>query len=147
MFALAQALPGAAGANVTALVSDRFGGWRAVVAGLAGLCVPSMLLAIGLLSIATRLSAASPRFLGAETAVTAAVAGLFIGNGIRLACALWTTSATERRRWRAARLGVSALGIVLIVVFHLWIPAVVLILASVSILSEWCARQAGSPAL
>ncbi len=141
-FGLAQALPGATGANVTAMVSDRFGGWRGVLIGLAGLCVPSMLLAIGLLSLSTRLSATNPRFAAAETAVTAAVAGLFIGNGIRVSWSLWTAKPGDRRRWRAARLGIVGGAIVLIDVLHVWIPAVVLILASLSGVSEWRSGRA-----
>lgn len=141
VFGVAQALPGATGANVAAMVADRFGKLPAAFAALAGFCLPSMFLAIGLLSIATRLSASSPRFVAAEAAVTAAVAGLFIGNGTRLARDLWSR-ASDRRRWRTARLGIAAAGIVLIVVYHVWIPAAVLILASVSLGVEWAQREA-----
>jgi chromate transporter len=141
VFGIAQVLPGATGANVAAMVADRFGRFPAVLAGLAGFCLPSMFVAIGLLSIATRLSASSPRFVAAETAVTAAVAGLFIGNGTRLARDLWTR-AHDRRRWRTARLGIAVAGIVLIVAYHVWIPAAVLILASLSLALEWAEREA-----
>jgi len=141
IFGVAQALPGATGANVAAMVADRFGGLPATLVALAGFCLPSMFLAIGLLALATRLSASSSRFVAAETAVTSAVAGLFIGNGIRMALVLWKANTAEQRRWRAARVGIIALAIVLIAVFHMWIPAVVLILASASLVSEWQARK------
>lgn len=140
IFGIAQALPGATGVNVTAMVSDRFGRLWGVLAGLGGFCIPSMFVSIGLLAVAARLATSSTRFVAAETAVTAAVAGLFIGNGLRLAWVLWSRDPLERRRWRAGRLGIIAGGIVLIVGFHLWVPAAVMILAAVSGLLEWRAR-------
>lgn len=141
IFGIAQALPGATGANVTAMVADRFGRLWGVVAGLGGFSIPSMFLAIALLTLAVHLATASTRFVAGETAVTAAVAGLFIGNGLRLAWALWAADRSEPPMRRAARLGIVAGGIVLIVGFHLLVPAAVVILACVSCLLEWKALR------
>lgn len=142
VFGIAQACPGPTAVNLAVMVADRFGGWPGIGAALAGLGLPSMVIAIGLAAAAHGLSATSPRFAAAETAVTAAVAGLFISNGVRLAALLWSEEArTGRFGWGAARLGLVLAGIALIAIFHLWIPLAVVVLGSSSLLVEWRARR------
>lgn len=137
LFGIAQALPGATAANLAVIIADRFAGPLGSLCALAGLCIPSMLVAIGLAASAVKLSEASPRFAAAEMAVTAAVAGLFVSNGLRLAAALWREPSGGGYGWRGARLAIGASGIVLIVGFHVMIPVALVVLAAASLILEW----------
>jgi chromate transporter len=136
MYGVAQALPGATAVNVAVMVSDRFCGPLGPLAALAGLIIPSLLLAIALAGIAGQLAAVNPRFAAAEVAVTAAVAGIFISNGIRLMALIWSDAPDLRAAWRCARLAVGALGIVLVAGLHLFVPFAMLILISLSMFIE-----------
>jgi hypothetical protein len=78
--------------------------------------------ALALLRIATNLAAVNPRFVAAEFAITAAVAGIFVSNGIRVIWQLWCGAPDLRLTWRCARLAISALGIVLVAGFHVFVP-------------------------
>jgi chromate transporter len=133
---LAQALPGAVGINVAVMTGDRYARPFGPLAAAAGLVVPSLLVAVALATVATRLAAANVRFAAAETAVTAAVAGMLLSNGLRLVGLLWRDSPDKRFSWRAARLGISLLGFVLITGLHVPIQATLLVLIPVSFYVE-----------
>jgi chromate transporter len=145
-FAISQALPGASAANLAVIVGDRFGGAAGSLATLIGLCVPSLVIALVLATFATRLSATNVRFAAAESAVTAAVAGLFVSNGMRLAWRLWHDASGVRRRWRAGRLCVSLAAVVLVAGLRLWIPAVLVLLAISGFALERATRRDGRTA-
>jgi chromate transporter len=136
LFGIAQALPGATAVNVAVMLSDRFCGTLGPVAALTGLILPTMLVAIALAGFATRMATVNPRFAAAEVAITAAVAGVFVSNGVRLITQMWGESPDVRVVWRCARVVISLLGIVLVAVFHIFIPFVVLILIVLSMLVE-----------
>ena len=136
LYGIAQALPGATSVNVAVMVSDRSSGPLGPLAALAGLIVPSLLIAIALAGIATQLAAVNARFAAAEIAVTAAVAGIFISNGIRLTAQIWNGTPDVRVAWRAARLAISALGVVLVAGLHLFVPYAMLVLIALSIAIE-----------
>ena len=144
LMGIGQALPGAVAVNVAVMLGDRFAGPLGPLAALAGLIVPSLIIAITLVGIATRLAASNVRFAAAETAVTAAVAGIFIANGVRLIAVIWRESPDLHLAWRCARLTISALGIVLVVGFHLLVPVamIILIVASMLVESRRRARRA-----
>jgi len=144
-FAVAQALPGASAANLAVMLGDRFGGALGPLATLGGLSVPSLGVALLLAAVATQLSAANARFAAAETGVTAAVAGLFISNGIRLARRLWIDAPELRRRWRGARLTISLGAVALVAGLHFFIPAVLVGLAAASFGLELTLRRSGAP--
>jgi chromate transporter len=136
LFGVAQALPGASAANIAVLMGDRFCGTLGPFAALAGLIIPSLLIAIALSGIATQLAHASARFAAAEVAVTAAVAGIFISNGVRLITQLWSAEPDVRIVWRCARVAIAALGVVLVAGLHVFIPFVMVILITCSMLVE-----------
>jgi chromate transporter len=136
LFGVAQALPGATAVNYATLISDRFAGPLGPLAALAGLIIPSLLVAIALLGIASQLAATNVRFLAAETAVTAAVAGIFLSNGLRLIGQIWRGTPDLRAAWRSARLAISALGVVLVAGFHMFVPFAMLVLLALSMIVE-----------
>jgi chromate transporter len=136
MYGIAQALPGATAVNLAVLLCDRLAGPLGPFAALAGLIIPSMLIALALAGIASRLAATNGRFAAAEIAVTAAVAGIFISNGIRLIAQIWGGSPDLRVAWRSARLAISALGIVLVAGLHVFVPFAMLVLIALSMLVE-----------
>jgi chromate transporter len=146
LFGMCQALPGATVVNVAVLLGDRSSGILGALAGVAGLCVPALIVALLLATVATRLSETNARFASAEVAVTAAVAGIFISNGVRLIAALWQDSADIGTVFRLGRVAISALGIVLVAGLHLWIPFAVVILVAVSLGVEWGIRTRTQPA-
>jgi chromate transporter len=146
LFGIAQALPGATAVNIAVMLGDRFAGPLGPFVALAGLIVPSLLVAIALAAFATQLAATNVRFAAAETAITAAVAGIFISNGVRLMKLIWSGSADVRLGWRYARLAISALGAVLVAGFHLFVPLAMLILIALSMYVEWRLRGAESAA-
>ena len=133
---IAQVLPGANAVNCAVMIGDRFAGTLGSLAALAGLIIPSLVLAVILLAVASHLAATNPRFAAAEISVTAAIAGIFMANGLRLGRFLWRDTGDVRAARRAARLAISALGVLLVAGLHLFIPAAVAILASVSVLVE-----------
>jgi chromate transporter len=135
-FGISQALPGATAVNLAVIVGDRFAGPLGVVASLLGLIVPSLLLAIGLLQLSMQLAAGNPRYAAAEVAVTAAVAGIFISNGLRLIGLIWNEAPDVRPAWRAARVAIGALGILLVAGLHVFIPLAMIVLLVLSMLIE-----------
>jgi chromate transport protein ChrA len=145
-FSISQALPGASAANLAVIVGDRFAGPAGSLATLFGLCIPSLIIALVLATFATRLSASNVRFAAAEAAVTAAVGGLFISNGMRLAWRLWHAAPALRRRWRAGRLTISLAAVVLVAGLHVWIPAVLVLLAISGFVLERATRRHGRAA-
>jgi chromate transporter len=136
LYGIAQALPGATAVNYAVMLSDRFAGPLGPLAALAGLIIPSLLLAIALAGIASQLAAVNARFAAAEIGVTAAVAGIFVSNGIRLIAQIWRGTPDVRVAWRAARLAISALGVVLVAGLHMFIPFAMLVLISLSMIVE-----------
>jgi chromate transporter len=140
---LAQALPGAVGVNCAVMIGDRLAGPLGPLAAIAGLVVPSLLVAVTLAQIATTLAAANVRFAHAETAVTAAVAGMLLANGLRLTGLLWREAPDKRLAWRGARLGISATGVLLVAGFHVPVPLALLVLVAASFALE---TQRRSPA-
>jgi chromate transporter len=145
MFGIAQALPGATAVNVAVMLSDRFCGPLGPFAALAGLIVPSLLIAIALSRIAAQLASTNARFAAAEEAITAAVAGVFISNGLRLMGQIWTGTPDLRKAWRSARLAIGALGVVLVAGFHVFVPLAMLILIALSMLVEIRLRTVATP--
>jgi chromate transporter len=142
VFSLGQALPGANAVNVAVMLGDRFAGPLGALAAVAGLCVPSFVIALILAAFATRAAATNAHFAAAETAVTAAVAGIFVANGVRLFTFIWRDEAAENlpSAWRCARGAVSALAVLLVAGLHWWIPVAVPVLVGASILVERAIR-------
>ena len=136
MFGVAQALPGAVAANVAVMLGDRFAGPLGLFSALAGLIVPSLTIALLLVRIATNLASVNPRFAAAEFAVTAAVCGIFVSNGIRVIWQLWSGAPDLRLTWRCARLAISALGILLVAGFHVFVPFAMIVMFAFSLLVE-----------
>jgi chromate transporter len=140
-FGLAQALPGAVAANIAVMLGDRYAGPLGSLAALAGLIIPSLLIALTVAGFATHLADVNPRFAAAEFAVTAAVSGIFVSNGLRVIAQLWRDEPNVRIGWRCARIAISALGIVLVAGLHLFIPYAILILMALSMLVETRLRR------
>lgn len=136
LFGLAQALPGATAVNIGVMLGNRYAGVLGSLAAITGLVLPSLIVAIVLADVATNLAATNLRFAAAETAITAAVSGVFIANGIRIVQMLWTGSPDVRPVWRCARLAISALGIVLVAGLHLFVPLAMAIMVVFSMLVE-----------
>jgi len=132
LFGVAQALPGATAVNYAVMISDRFAGPLGPLAALAGLIIPSLLVAI---------AASNARFAAAENGVTAAVAGIFLSNGLRLIAQIWRGSPDLHAAWRTARIAVSALGIVLVAGFHMFVPLAMLVLLALSMIIETRLRE------
>jgi chromate transporter len=135
-FGISQALPGATAVNLAVIVGDRFAGPLGVIASLVGLIVPSLLLAIGLLQLSAQLAASNPHYATAEVAVTAAVAGIFISNGIRVIGLIWKEAPEVQPAWRAARVAIGALGILLVAGLHMFIPLAMVIMLALSMAIE-----------
>lgn len=143
MFGVAQALPGAVAVNVAVMLGDRFAGPLGLFSSLAGLIVPSLTIALVLVRIATNLANANPRFAAAEFAVTAAVCGIFVSNGIRVLWQLWTGAPNLHLTWRCARLAIAALGIVLVAVLHVFVPLAMIVMFAASLGVEMRLRRLG----
>jgi chromate transporter len=136
-FGMCQALPGAVGANLSVIVGDRFAGWRGAVVAVVAFSVPAMIFAVCLAMLAIALAAVSPRIAHAEIAIVAVTAGLSIGNGVRIGWHLWRgADAAGEPIYRLARVGVSGVGIALVVAWHLWLPYVVGIMMAGGLLLE-----------
>jgi chromate transporter len=134
-FGVCQALPGATGANVAIVIGQRFGGWLGSVVALGAFTLPTMVLAVMLGAIAVGLASTNVRLEKAETAIAAGAAGLFIANGIRVGWLLWRAPGVAQPL-RVARAAISALGLVLIVLFHVWVPAAVVILVAFGLVAD-----------
>jgi chromate transporter len=141
LYGLGQALPGSVVVNVATMLGDRFAGPLGPLAAIAGLIIPSMVVAIVLSGIATNLAAASPRFAAAELGITAALAGVFIANGLRVLALLWGDVPDLAVAWRCTRVAIGALGIVLVIGFHLIVPVAMIVLVALSILVDWRLRN------
>ena len=146
LFGVAQALPGATAVNYAVMIGDRFAGPLGPLAALAGLIIPSLLVAIAMSVFAAQLAATNVRFAAAETAVTAAVAGIFLSNGCRLIAQIWRGSADVRAAWRLARVVISTLGIVLVAGFHMFVPLAMVIMLALSMMIETRLRSGASEA-
>jgi len=144
LFGIAQALPGANAVNIAVMLGDRFAGPLGPLAALAGLIIPSLLIAISLAGIATHFATVNARFAAGEIGVTAAVAGIFIANGTRLIAQLWRGTPDLRAAWRCTRLAISALGIVLVAGLHVFVPYAMLILITLSMIVETRLRDVAS---
>lgn len=144
LFGVAQALPGATAVNVAVMLGARFAGPLGPLAAVAGLIVPSLILAIVMADVATNLAATNLRFAAAETAITAAVAGVFIANGLRLIKLLWSDAPDVVLSWRCARIAISALGIVLVAGLHVFVPFAMIAMVVVSVFVETRIRTASA---
>ena len=146
LYGLGQALPGSVVVNVATMLCDRFAGPVGPLVAIAGLVIPSGIVAIVLSGIATTLAAKNAHFAGAEIGVTAALAGVFIANGLRVLAMLWNDASDLKAAWRCARVAIGALGIVLVLGLHLIVPVAMVILVALSILLDWRLRVAGQMA-
>lgn len=146
LYGLGQALPGAVVVNVAVLLSSRWAGVLGPFVALSSLIIPSMVLAIAISGIATTLAAANARFAAAEVAITAALAGVFVSNGLRVLSQLWRDQPDMKLTWRCARVAIGALGVVLVIGLHLIVPVAMIVLIVVSTLVEWGVRRAESVA-
>ena len=146
LYGLGQALPGSVVVNVATMMCDRFAGPLGPLVAVAGLVIPSGIVAIVLSGIATHLAATNARFAGAEVGVTAALAGVFVSNGLRVLAMLWKDAPDLTVAWRCARVAIGALAIVLVIGLHLIVPVAMIILVALSILLDWRLRAAGSAA-
>lgn len=133
-FGICQTLPGAVGANVALMVGDRYAGWQGAIVSVLAFSLPAMVFAVFLAMGAINLAAVSPRVVHAEIAVAAAAAGLSIGNAGRLIGYLWNGSdGTELQWYRAARLAVTPIGLILVVGLHLALPYAVIALVAIGL--------------
>ncbi|MGA2396015.1 MAG: chromate transporter [Candidatus Lustribacter sp.] len=146
LYGLGQALPGSVVVNVATMMCDRFAGPLGPLAAVAGLVIPSGIVAVALSGIATRLAASNPHFAGVEVGITGALAGVFISNGLRVLAALWSEAPDLRVAWRCARVAIGALGIVLVIGLHFIVPVAMVVLVVLSILLDWHLRGAESTA-
>ena len=136
LFGFGQALPGAVGVNVVVLLVARLSGVLGALVSLIALIVPSMILAIVLSGLATTAAAASPRFAAAEVGVTAAIAGVFVSNGLRVMRHLWDEDPDVAAAWRCARIAIGALGVLLVVTLHVVVPLAMMVFVALSVLVE-----------
>ena len=141
LYGLGQALPGSVVVNVATMLTDRFAGPLGPLAAIAGLIVPAMVLAIVLSGIATNLAAANTRFAAGEVAVTAALAGVFVANGLRVLAQLWSDTPDVKLAWRCTRMAIGALGVVLVIGLHVIVPLAMIVLVALSMLVEWRLRS------
>lgn len=137
LYGFGQALPGAVVPNVAVLLGPRYASPLGPLAALAGLIIPSMIIAIAVSGVATSLAAANARFAAGEIGVTAALAGIFISNGLRVLGQLWNDSPDVKLTWRCSRVAIGALGVVLVLGLHLIIPFTMIVLVALSIGVEW----------
>jgi chromate transporter len=145
LFGLGQALPGSVVSNVAVLLGPRYASPLGPFVALAGLIIPSMLIAIAISSVATSLAAANARFAAAEVGVTAALAGIFVSNGLRVLAQLWSHGPDVKLTWRCTRVAIGVLGVVLVIGVHLNIPLTMIVLVALSMLVEWRLRNVVSP--
>jgi chromate transporter len=141
LYGLGQALPGSVVMNVATMLTDRLAGPLGPLAALAGLIIPAMVLAIVLSGIATNLAAANARFAAGEVGVTAAIAGVFASNGVRVLAQLWSDTPDVKLTWRCTRIAIGALGVVLVVGLHIIVPLAMIVLVALSLLVEWRLRD------
>jgi chromate transporter len=141
MYGLGQALPGAVVVNVAVLLGPRLAGTLGSLVALSALIIPSMLVAIAISGAAANLAAANARFAAAEVGITAALAGIFVSNGLRVLTQLWSDSPDVKLAWRSTRIAIGALGVVLVVGLHLIIPFTMIVLFVLSMLVEWRLRH------
>jgi chromate transporter len=145
-YGLGQALPGAVIVNIAMILAPRFGGAVGSFVALAGLIVPSMLIAIALSGVATNLAAANARFAAGEVGVTAALAGIFVSNGVRVLAQLWSDTPDVKLTWRCTRVAIGALGVVLVIGLHVIVPFTMIVLVALSLFVEWRLRGVASTA-
>lgn len=140
---IGQALPGAVVTNCAVLIGERFAGVRGALVAVAAVVLPSLIAALTIATFATRISETNARFANAELAITAAVAGLFMANGARVVALVWNDEGRPTTgSLRAARLTVSALGILMVARWHVSVIVVVVALVLLSIGIE---RRLGTP--
>jgi chromate transporter len=137
-FGICQTLPGAVGANVALMVGDRYAGWRGAIVAVLAFSLPAMVFAVFLAMAAIHFAALSPRIVHAEIAVAAAAAGLSIGLAARLIGVLWNgaDAVAERPWYRAVRLAVTPVGLVLVVGLHLALPYAVVVMLAIGLSVE-----------
>jgi chromate transporter len=141
LYGLGQALPGSVVMNVTTMLTDRLAGPLGPLAALLGLIVPAMVLAIVLSGIATHFAETNARFAAGEVGVTAAIAGIFASNGVRVLAQLWSDTPDLRLAWRCTRIAIGALGVLLVVGLHLIVPLAMIVIVALSLVLEWRLRN------
>lgn len=146
LYGLGQALPGSVIVNVSVLLGPRYASALGPAVALLALIVPSMVIAIALSGVATNLAAANARFAAAEIAVTAALAGIFVSNGLRVLTQLWSDSPDVKIAWRCSRVAIGALAVVLVVGLHLIVPLTMIVIVACSMFVEWRLRRFASTA-
>lgn len=132
-FGLSQVLPGANIANLSVIVGDRYGGAIGIVVCLAALCIPALVVAIVLMLGAIELTKAFPRFVAVEGGITAAVAGMIVANGVRVAAIIW-------QRSRRIALLISFLTTASIIAWGVPIPLAIALMLGLSVLLERSVR-------
>ena len=141
LYGFGQALPGAVVPNVAVLLAPRYASAFGPLVALAGLIIPSMIIAIAVSGVATTLATANARFAAGEVGVTAALAGIFISNGLRVLGQLWSDAPDIKLAWRCSRVAIGALGVVLVVGLHLIIPFAMIAIVALSAFVEWRLRD------
>jgi chromate transporter len=110
LLGLGQLLPGANVTNLAAIIGDRAAGWRGAVVSVAAITVPSTIIAVLLLTLATGLQRYAP-VAAAEHAVLCGAAGLIVAAGIRT---LRPIVRTRGMRRGGAAAGVALCGTILV---------------------------------
>jgi len=99
--------------------------------------LPAMVVAVLLLMAAINLASLGSRVVHAEIAVAAAGAGLGIGNAGKLMRVLWSGADAREPSWyRSLRLGITPLGLLLVVGLHWALPYAVLVMLAAGIAIE-----------
>jgi chromate transporter len=143
---IAQALPGAVGVNVAVMVGDRLNRPLGPLAAVAGMVIPSLIVAVTVAQVALQLATANARFAAAEGGITAAVAGMLLANGLRLMGLIWRAVPDLGIAWRCARLTISLLGVVLVAGLHVFVPVALVVLIVASMIVETRLSAAGRTA-
>ena len=74
-----------------------------------------------------------PTLPDVDVLLTAAVSGIFVSNGIRVIWQLWSGAPDLQLTWRCARLAISALGILLVAGFHVFVPLAMIVMFACSL--------------
>lgn len=138
LFGVAQALPGANFVSVGIMLGDRFRGPAGSLAAVIGLCVPTLLLALALLTLA-HATAHNALLAAAEAAIVAATAGQLIAIGFKIMQALLAAPSMATKKIIAAGI---ALATIVLTAAGIPLPIVVVSLLLASWLFEKMTRRA-----
>ncbi|MBV8601292.1 MAG: chromate transporter [Candidatus Eremiobacteraeota bacterium] len=132
VYGIGQLVPGGNIINVAAILGDRWAGLAGATAALAGLTLPSTLIAVALLGLASKL-AGEPHVASAERAVVAAAAGIVLASGLRT---LRTIREAGRPRLVAARAAIAAFACAIACVPFVGLPIAVIVATPLAFLLE-----------